>query len=168
MTVNCSATRAGLKDMKCEGENSSSKLLSSGVAKGQVHRSPAKNKRSCHTVSLKCHFSVVQRVSCLHLYWNCTFKLNLWLLPMPEVFQQVMGPSLQVWSREVEFQVGYEALQASMVWRAPEILRILIQPCTQDRWDSTAMNIKIKMQQYSIYGQYRWANYYFHVMTDNR
>lgn len=44
MTVNCSATRAGLKDMKCEGENSSSKLLSSGVAKGQVHRSPAKNK----------------------------------------------------------------------------------------------------------------------------
>lgn len=61
MTVNCSATRAGLKDMKCEGENSSSKLLSSGVAKGQVHRSPAKNKGSCHTVSLKYHFSVVQR-----------------------------------------------------------------------------------------------------------
>jgi len=42
MTVNCSATRAGLKDMKYEGENSSSKLLSSGVAKGKVHRSPEK------------------------------------------------------------------------------------------------------------------------------
>ncbi len=52
-----------------------------------------------------------------------------------ELAQQVAGPALQIRSGEVELQIVDQASQAAVVRRLPEVLRVLIQPGSQDRGD---------------------------------
>lgn len=49
--------------------------------------------------------------------------------------QQVAGAALQVRAGEVEVEVGQELVQTFIVRRAPEVLRVLVQPGAQDGRD---------------------------------
>lgn len=67
---------------------------------------------------------MVPLLSCLH-----TIRIRLTLLSAMEVGQQVAGTALQVRPGKVVVQVGQELMQTVVVWRTPEVLRVLVQPC---------------------------------------
>lgn len=52
--------------------------------------------------------------------------------------QQVAGAALQVRAQEVAVKVGEQLVQTVVVGRAPEVLRVLVQPRAQDGRDGAA------------------------------
>lgn len=124
MRVNCSATMMGSKDRKLKAGSSSSKPLSSCVAKGQPMCSPKETWKqtfstpaglphvpaplqtgSVQTAYLMDLFwtTHIQSLSCLH-----TIRIRFTLLSALEVGQQVASTALQVRARKMEVQVGEE------------------------------------------------------------
>lgn len=81
--------------------------------------------------------SGVPLLSCLH-----TIRIRLTLLSSVEVGQQVAGTALQVRAGEVEVKVSEELMQTLVVGRAPEVLRVLVQPRAQDGRNSAETHRK--------------------------
>lgn len=72
MSVNCSATMMGSNDRKLKAGSSSSKPLSSCVAKGQPMCSPKENKKKIYFSHSWLHLSSTL-TQLLHFFWANTF-----------------------------------------------------------------------------------------------
>ncbi|TNN52416.1 hypothetical protein EYF80_037376 [Liparis tanakae] len=114
----------GSKDKKLKAGSSSSKPLSSCVAKGHPTCSPEQKQTK-------------QQACVLQLDREPHVKnaFGLALLPPVEVGQQVAGAALQVRAGEVAVQVGHELVEAVVARRGPEVLVVLVQPGAQDGGD---------------------------------
>lgn len=121
-------------DWKCTVYPSSVDKLTAGASQNRGRTSYSQHlKRSFLLVGPRSVLLSLSCLICLH-----TIRIRLTLLSAVEVGQQVAGATLQVRAQEVAVQVGEKLVQAVVVGRAPEVLRVLVQPRAQDGRDGAA------------------------------